>query len=212
MPEWPAISIFVLATIVIVVMPGPNTIYIMTRSLQEGVAAGIVSSLGVMLGTVVHVMAAALGLSALLLSSAVAFNAVKYAGAAYLVYLGIKTLMTRENAMLQPQAQAPGNLRTTFYHGFVVNLLNPKTAMFFTAFLPQFIDSTRGSVPGQILFFGALLIGIGAVSDFTYSFLAGSSGRWLHRNVFFLGARRYVAGVVYLSLGAATALTGVARK
>jgi threonine/homoserine/homoserine lactone efflux protein len=212
MPEWPTISLFVAATVIIVVMPGPNTIYIMTRSLQQGVAAGIVSSLGVMMGTVVHVTAAALGLSALLLSSAVAFNVVKYAGAAYLVYLGVKTILSSESPTAGPRPQSGTSLGSAFYQGFVVNLLNPKTAMFFTAFLPQFIDAGRGSVVGQILFFGGLLIAIGAVSDFTYSFLAGTSGKWLQRNVLFLSARRYVAGTVYLCLGAVTALTGAARK
>src|SRR5262245_24275692 len=139
MPNWSSLSLFIAAALILVFMPGPNTLYIIARSIQQGRGAGIVSSLGVQVGTMIHIAAAALGLSALLLSSALAFNVVKYAGAAYLIYLGVRTLLTNDSLELE-QAIQKADLRHVFYQGVVVNLLNPKTALFFFAFLPQFID------------------------------------------------------------------------
>src|SRR5918912_51126 len=130
MLDWPRLSLFISVTLLLVFMPGPNTLYIIARSLQQGRRAGIISSLGVQVGSLVHIAAAALGLSALLLSSALAFNAVKYAGAAYLIYLGVKTLLTKESHARQ-LAVAPQALRRIFAQGVVVKLLNPKTALFF---------------------------------------------------------------------------------
>lgn len=212
MPEWSMISLFVAAAFILVIMPGPNTLYIMTRSAQQGLAAGIVSCLGVLVGTLVHVTAAAIGISALLLSSALAFNTVKYAGAAYLVYLGIKTLLAQEKVSAATEPAPEKSLRTAFYQGITVNVLNPKTALFITAFLPQFIDVERGSATAQIFSLGAVLVTIGALSDLTYALLAGKIGDWLRRNVLPLRVQCYLAGGVYLGLGAATALSGAIRK
>src|SRR5256886_1859072 len=150
MPDWPRLSLFISVTLLLVFMPGPNTLYIIARSIQQGRGAGIVSSLGVQVGSLLHIAAAALGLSALLLSSALAFNAVKYAGAAYLIYLGVKTLLTKEKSG-PAQAVQQARLGRVFFQGVVVNLLNPKTALFFFAFLPQFIDPARGRVAVQII-------------------------------------------------------------
>jgi len=120
MPDWSTISLFVAAAFILVIMPGPNTLYIMTRSVQQGLAAGIVSCLGVLVGTLVHVTAAAIGISALLLSSALAFNTVKYAGAAYLVYLGIRTLLAQEKTTTEAEPVPAICLRTAFYQGITV--------------------------------------------------------------------------------------------
>lgn len=212
MPEWSTISIFIAAAAFLVVMPGPNTLYIMTRSLQQGVVAGIVSSLGVLVGTMLHVTAAAFGLSALLLSSAPAFTIVKYAGAAYLIYLGLRTLLTRENISAETEPVPEKSLSGIFYQGIMVNALNPKTALFIAAFLPQFIDVGRGSIAAQIFFLGAILMCIGTLSDLTYALLAGRCGKWLRRKFLLQRAPRYFAGCVYLGLGLATALTGMKRK
>lgn len=211
MPNWSSLSLFITAVLLLVFIPGPNTIYIVARSIQQGRRAGIVSSLGVQLGTLFHVIAAAFGLSALLLSSALAFNVVKYAGAAYLIYLGIKTLLSRE------QPQAPEEVQTTafsrvFYQGVIVNLLNPKTALFFFAFLPQFVDPERGSLATQIMLLGTILMVLGALSDVTYALAAGSIGNWLRGNAKFLRAQRYFAGSVYIGLGAATAFSGTHKR
>ena len=191
-------------------MPGPNTLYIIARSIQQGRLAGIVSSLGVQVGTMVHIAAAAMGLSALLVSSALAFNAVRYAGAVYLVYLGIRTLL-REEKIEKARIQK-AKLSRVFYQGVVVNLLNPKTALFFFAFLPQFINVGRGTVAMQIALLGAILIFLGTLSDSIYALASGSLGNWLRGNLKFTRAQRYFAGSVYIGLGAATAFSGAHRR
>jgi threonine/homoserine/homoserine lactone efflux protein len=191
-------------------MPGPNTLYIIARSIQQGRLAGFVSSLGVQVGTMVHIVAAALGLSALLVSSAVAFNVVKYAGAAYLIFLGIKTLLTREK--IEPAKVRKAALGRVFYQGIVVNLLNPKTALFFFAFLPPVSDVARGAIVLQIVLVGSILIFLGTLRDSIYALASGSIGNWLRGNLKFLRAQRYFAGSVYIGLGAATALSGAHRR
>jgi threonine/homoserine/homoserine lactone efflux protein len=192
-------------------MPGPNTLYIIARSIQQGRMAGLVSSLGVQAGSLFHIAAAALGVSALLLSSALAFNAVKYAGAAYLIYLGVKTLLTR-GKLAETKTVESQSLSRAFYQGVLVNLLNPKAALFFFAFLPQFVDAGRGSITTQIIFLGSIVMVLGALSDSIYALLAGSAGNLLRGNLKVLRAQRYFAGSVYIGLGVMTALTGSARK
>lgn len=203
--------LFITTVLLLVFIPGPNTLYIIARSIQQGRKAGIVSCLGIQLGTVFHIVAAALGLSALLLSSALAFNIVKYAGAVYLLYLGIETLLTKENPGEDQEIQQ-ATLSRIFYQGVLVNLLNPKTALFFFAFLPQFIDATRGAVALQIIFLGMILTILGAFSDITYALVAGSISRWLRGNEKFVRGQRYFAGAVYIGLGAATALSGAHKR
>jgi threonine/homoserine/homoserine lactone efflux protein len=211
MPDWSKLSLFISVTVALVFMPGPNTLYIIARSVNQGRRAGVVSSLGVQTGSLIHIAAAALGLSALLLSSALAFGVVKYAGAAYLICIGVKTLLTKETAGQALEVKT-ASLRRVFYQGVVVNLLNPKTTLFFFAFLPQFIDPARGRVGTQIISLGAILILFGTLSDMTYALAAGSVGNWLRGNLRFLRAQRYFAGSIYLGLGAATALGGTHKK
>ena len=152
-----------------------------------------------------------IGLSALLLSSALAFSVVKYAGAAYLIYLGVKTLLTKEEAEPTHEVRK-ATLSRVFAQGVVVNLLNPKTALFFFAFLPQFIVPARGRVALQIVLLGSVLVMLGALSDTVYALAAGSVGNWLRGNLKFLRAQRYFAGSVYIGLGALTALGGTHKK
>ncbi|MDQ3742973.1 MAG: LysE family translocator [Acidobacteriota bacterium] len=211
MPDWSKLSLFVSVTAALVFMPGPNTLYIIARSVNQGRRAGVVSSLGVQVGSLIHIAAAALGLSALLLSSALAFGVVKYAGAVYLIYLGVKTLLTKEKAA-QTREVKKARLSRVFYQGVVVNLLNPKTALFFFAFLPQFIVPARGRVGMQIISLGAILVLLGTLSDMTYALAAGSVGNWWRGNLKFLRAQRYFAGSIYLGLGAATALGATHKK
>ncbi len=211
MLDWSKLSLFIAATLVLVLMPGPNTLYIIARSIQQGRRAGIVSSIGVQVGTLFHIAAAAFGLSTLLLSSALAFNVVKYAGAAYLIYLGVKTLLTKEEDQATREIQVV-SLSRVFYQGVVVNVLNPKTALFFFAFLPQFIDAARGAVAMQIVLLGTILVCLGTLSDSIYALAAGGIGNWLRGNLKFLRAQRYFAGSVYIGLGAATALSGAHKK
>lgn len=142
MPNLPTLALFALASLALLAIPGPVVLYTVARSIQGGRRAGFASCGGVALGDFVHVLAAAVGLSALLLSSALAFQVVKFAGAAYLIYLGIKTLLDRSGDAGLPEA-APRPLPQVFRQGIVVAALNPKTALFFLAFLPQFVDPAR---------------------------------------------------------------------
>src|SRR5215475_4133814 len=211
MPEWSTMILFAMAASILVFTPGPNTLYIIARSVNQGRKAGIVSSLGVEVGTLIHVTAAAFGVSALLISSALAFSAVKYAGAAYLIYLGLKTLVAREKP-IEAEPIEEQSLRRAFSQAILVNVLNPKSAMFFFAFLPQFVDPRRGAAATQVLCLGLIVVMVGFTSGSFYSLLADSIGKWLRGNRRFLRAQRYFAGSVYLGLGAATALTGANKK
>jgi threonine/homoserine/homoserine lactone efflux protein len=210
-PEPSTIALFVVAAVALLVTPGPAVLYIVARSVEQGRWAGLVSALGVHVGTLVHVAAAALGLSALLVSSALAFNVVKYLGAVYLVYLGIRRLLAPA-AAAESAAAPPRSLRRLFAQGIVVNILNPKTALFFLAFLPQFVDPARGQVGGQILVLGLMFVVLGVVSDGLYAVLAGAAGGWLKRDGRVLRAERYITGSVFVGLGLTAAFAGDGRK
>lgn len=193
-------------------MPGPSVIYIVTRSLQQGHRAGLVSLLGVELGSLVHVGAAAAGLSAVLASSAVAFTVIRYVGAAYLIFLGVRTLRQRGRDVLTMAAdvrQVP--LGRVFGQGLVVNVFNPKTTLFFMALLPQFIDPAGGAVPLQVILLGLLFTLLAVVCDSGYVLLASTVAALLRRSVIFGRALRYVTGGTYLGLGVTTAVSGSPR-
>jgi len=200
-PDAHTFAIFAVASIVFVAIPGPSVIYIVSRSLAEGRTAGIVSALGIQTGGLVHVTAAAIGLSALLASSAVALSAVKYAGAAYLIYIGIRKLVDGDQAITEAERRA--SRRTLYWQGVVVNTLNPKTALFFLAFLPQFVDPDRAVAP-QVLALGVMFLLIAMLSDSTYAIVAGSVRGWL-------GERRRalarISGCSYVGLGLLAALS-----
>lgn len=200
------LAIFAAASIALLITPGPAVFYFITRSLDQGRTAGLVSVLGIQLGTMVHVMAAALGLSAIFLSSTLAFNLVKYIGAAYLIYLGINKYLEKEPAEAVEVEPLP--LRSVFYQGIVVNLLNPKTALFFFAFLPQFINPEAGSTSGQILLLGLLFVGLALLSDGAYALLAGSLRPLLRGSQQVVRRQRYFAGTMYIALGITAALAG----
>ena len=201
MPDSDALWLFTLATLVLLLVPGPAVLYIVAQSVDYGRLAGFVSVAGVHLGTLVHTFAAAVGLSALIVSSAVAFSAVKYAGAAYLVYLGLRRLLERTQPIEAVQRRQP--LARLFWRGAVVNVLNPKTALFFFAFLPQFVDPSR-TVWSQVAVLGVLFVALGFLSDGLYALTAGMLGGWLRRRP---GILRWGSGSVYVGLGAVTALT-----
>jgi len=202
------VALFAAAALALLLIPGPAVLYIVTRSVTQGRRAGFVSVLGIHAGTLVHVAAAAFGLSAILVRSSTAFHFVKYAGAAYLIFLGIRRLVTPV-----PPANGGDVLevvpnRQLFVNGAVVNILNPKTALFFLAFLPQFVDPDRGSVSLQVVVFGALFVAIGLCSDSTYALLASRFGSWLRTSRSFRHGQRYVAGGIYVGLGVTAALAG----
>ena len=209
MPEPSTLAVFALAALALIAVPGPNIIYITTRSLADGRRAGMVSVLGVETGTLIHVAAAAAGLSALLASSAAAFAVVKYAGAAYLVYLGVRTLLARDPAEQERDQPPPAPLGRVYRQALLVQVLNPKVALFFLAFLPQFVDPDRGAAPVQILVLGAVVAVLGITISSLYALVAGTAGRSLReRRPGFARGQRYLTGAVYLALGAAAALTG----
>lgn len=207
MPDSSSLALFVAAALALLLVPGPSVLYIVGRSIDQGRTAGLVSVLGIGLGSMVHVAAAALGLSALLVQSAVAFRVVKYAGAVYLVYLGIRRLQGKDDIVVESD-RSERTLRRVLVQGMWVNVLNPKTALFFFAFLPQFVNVDGAPVGLQILFLGALLIAMGTVTDGMYAIAAGTIGGWLKRRPSVVTAQRYVAGGIFISLGLATALAG----
>ncbi len=200
-PDSTALWLFSLAALALLAIPGPAVLYVVVQSAGQGRRVGLASVAGIHLGTLVHVAAATIGLSALIVASALAFSAVKYAGAAYLVYLGVRKLLEPDPPTVIERRQEP--LRRAFLRGVVVNVLNPKTALFFLAFLPQFVDADRGGVWSQALVLGLLFVGLGLVSDSLYALAAGTVGGLVRRR---RKALRYGSGVVYVGLGAAAAL------
>ena len=212
------LTIFVAASLLMGVTPGPAVLYIVTRTFDQGRAAGVASALGVAIGTLVHIAAAVLGVAALLAASATAFNVVKYAGAAYLVYLGVRKLLERNamsaDARLEgPPRHAAAPLGRILRDAMLVNVLNPKTALFFLAFLPQFVHPDAAFAPQtQIVILGVIYMLCCLATDTGYALLAAGAGGWLRAR---LAAdprvergQRYLIGGIYVGLGAATALAG----
>ncbi|MGN9783758.1 LysE family translocator [Nonomuraea sp. ZG12] len=201
MPDLTTLALFCTATLALLLVPGPAVLFIVTRSVAQGRSAGLISVLGVHAGSLVHVAAATLGVSALLAASATAFTVVKYAGIAYLVWLGTRKLLRRgggEEAVELPVHSR----RRMFWEGFVVNVLNPKTAIFFLAFLPQFTDAAAGPIAPQMLLLGLLWLALGMASDGTYAMLAATLAGRVRRSA---KARRRLdvgSGLVYLGLAA----------
>lgn len=203
--------LFCVTALALIIVPGPNIVYIIARSTSQGWKAGLVSVLGVDSATLIHVVAAAFGLSALLASSALAFNIIKYLGAAYLIYLGIRTWLSKADAE-EAVNQKPASAARIWFQGLLTNVLNPKVALFFLAFLPQFVDPSRGNVASQMLVLGLIFTAVGFVVDLVVAFLASSAGNWLRRRTKAQQAQKWIAGSVYITLGVSTALTGSNRK
>lgn len=210
MPDPSIILIFAAATMALLIVPGPAVVYIVTRSVAQGRTAGLLSVLGIHVGSVVHVLAAAIGVSAALAASPTAFTVVQYLGAAYLVYLGVQKLRQRSHDEQHVQPAIESNARL-FGQGVLVNVLNPKTAVFFLAFIPQFVDADRGLVPVQIVILGLGFILLGILSDGSYALLASIlSGRLRGTAT----ARRVLdksSGVIYLLLAVVAVVLGTNR-
>jgi len=205
MPSTATILAFASASVVLLLIPGPAVLYIVNRSVSDGREAGVAAVAGLTLGNLAHALAAALGLSAVLATSAAAFSAVKWLGASYLVYIGVRTLL-RPPAVIDPDQ--PGvSVRRSFTQGVVVNVLNPKVALFFLSFLPQFIRPENGRPALQALVLGLVFVGIGFFTDGTYSLLASSLRSVLVGGRTLPFVQRWVAGTVFIGLGlvAATA-------
>lgn len=192
--------LFFTASLALIVVPGPDMIYVLTRGVSQGRPAGLVSAAGVCSGVLVHTGFAAVGLSAILAQSAVAFSVVKYAGAAYLVYLGVRTILDREG-FASPGRAERARLSVVFRQGVLSNVLNPKVALFFLAFLPQFVDPETGSAGLQMLAFGAAFTLISLAFMSVIALCSGALGEWLRSRPSFADALRWLTGSVLVALG-----------
>ena len=197
----PTLLVFFIAAITLLIIPGPAVFYIIARSTHQGTFAGVVSAFGIVTGGVVHVIASALGLSALVVASPAAFAVVKLCGAAYLFYLGVRVLRSSAYSRVTPPSQLDSlSLRRIYWDGLFVNLFNPKTILFFVAFLPQFIDQQKDDMGAQILFLGALLVGMGLITDSIYAYIAGNISHWLRSRASRGVLLERFSGGVYISL------------
>lgn len=205
LPTPATLGLFAVAAFLLVIVPGPNMIFIVTRGIAQGSRAALASALGVELGTAVHVFGTALGLSAIIAASALAFDLVKYAGATYLLYLAVRALLSRQELEVAATVKATP-IRSLVRQGIIVNVFNPKVALFCLALLPQFVDPRRGSTVTQILALGMVLWAIAITMDLIYAIVAGRLGAWLHRRPRVLRRQKYVTAAVYAGLGIFAAL------
>jgi threonine/homoserine/homoserine lactone efflux protein len=212
-PDASTFGFFLAAALAMLLVPGPSVLYIVARSVDQGRTARLVSMLGVETGALVHVAFAAAGLSAILASSAAAFGVVKWLGAAYLIWLGIKRLFARDEDDV-PVVERE-RLSLVFSQGVVVNVLNPKTALFFLAFLPQFVDPSGGAAWAQVMVLGATFVALAVCTDGLYALLCSTAGGWpRHKSerASLRRGQRYFSGGVYLALGAATEVSGSGKE
>lgn len=211
--DFSTLWLFVGAVVVLLVTPGPAVLYIMARSIDQGRTAGLVSVLGMAAGGAVHVFSAAIGISALLMTSSMAFMIVKYLGAAYLIYLGCKKLFfSQAPASTDNTKEEPQTLSKVFYQSVIVEVLNPKTALFFLAFFPQFISTTSGSATLQFLILGSLFIGIALLSDGMYALLASSIRKWIVLTPVRTKMQNWLTGGTYIAMGVFAAFVNPSQK
>ena len=201
------LGLFIVAGLLLNVTPGPDVLYIVGRAASQGRSAGFISALGIGAGGLLHILAAVAGVSTLMMRLPAAYEVVRWLGAAYLIYLGARALFRRGT----PAAELPKferhDLRRVFWQGFLTNALNPKVALFFAAFLPQFVDPARGSLPVQFLLLGLIFDINGTIVNLAYAAIASSAGSWLRGR---LGARRALdrlTGLLFIGLGVRLALT-----
>ncbi|MEY3164467.1 MAG: hypothetical protein RLZZ270_205 [Actinomycetota bacterium] len=198
-PNLSDVVAFAIASIALLVIPGPAVIYVLNRSVADGRNTALAGVAGLEIGNFMHVIAATLGLSAIIAASATAFSTVKWAGALYLVFIGIRTLITRPSPPDSRSTSATN--RKAFTQGIVVNTLNPKVALFFLSYLPQFIDPDRGSPALQSFVLGSIFVVLGCCSDATYALTASALRDRLLTGRALPFVQRYVAGSVFVALG-----------
>lgn len=206
-PPAEVLLLFTAASVALAVVPGPNVLFVLAQGIRGGRRAAAVSVFGVHAATLCFVASAAFGLTAVLASSAVAFAAVRYAGAAYLVVLGVRALLDRRGVDPAAPAVRAGAGRT-FRQAFAVGIANPKVAVFFLAFLPQFVTPSAGSATTQVLVLGLVFLAVALVLDLGWAMLAGLLAGWLRRHPAVLQRQRFVTGPMYLGLGAYAAVAG----
>ncbi len=194
------LALFLTASLALIVAPGPDTFYILARGIGQGRRAGAISALGTSTGLLVHTTAAALGLAVLLQTSLVAYTIIKFVGATYLIYLGVKTFLTKQAALVTPATGKP-SWRRMYLQGMLTNVLNPKVALFFVAFLPQFVDQHSGAVALHMLMLGALFATMGLAYLLLVAALSGSLGQLLNRRPAWASRIRWLTGSVMIGLG-----------
>lgn len=206
MPSLESYLLFLAASVLLVLTPGPNLLYLVSRTLCQGRMAGFVSLAGTTTGFVVHILAASLGLSAVFLAVPVAYDALRWAGAAYLVYLAWDSVRAGSGGLFAPRtlpAAAPAKL---FRMGLFTSILNPKVALFYLALFPQFVDPARGSVLGQSLVLGATQIVVAVIGDSMFVLAAALIARWLAERPLWAAAQRWVLASVFVAIAAKLAL------
>jgi len=206
MPDKTHFLLFLSAALLLAVMPGPGIFYVLARTLKGGRQEGLASSLGTAIGGMGHVIAAALGISTLLATSAVAFEIVRYVGAAYLIYLGVRTLLARDVTDLPDDVQDP-QMKRAFYQGILTEVLNPKTALFFLAFIPQFINTHAPILP-QFLLLGTISVLLNTTVDVIVVLLAGPIGQRMKRSLRLRRGQRLFSGCCLIGLGGYVAISG----
>ena len=199
--------VFALAALLLNLTPGNDMLYVAARSASQGIKAGIVSSLGIFVGCLVHIIAAVIGLSAIIAQSAIAFNIIKYLGAAYLVYLGIRSILSKKKSLQLDKKVQPLSFDKIFWQGVITNVLNPKVALFFLAFLPQFINIHSAGTHWQILFLGAWFDVGGTLVNIVVAILFGRIGNWLSRSPRFVQWQERITGAMLIGLGIKVALS-----
>lgn len=201
------LMLFALAAVLLVLTPGPNLLYLISRTLCQGRAAGVVSLAGTTTGFLVHIIAAAVGLSAVFLAVPALYDIVRWAGAAYLLWLAWDAVRpSGSGGLFAPRALAPESRFTLFRTGVLTSILNPKVALFYLALFPQFVDPARGSVLVQSLLLGALQIAIAVVGDLMFVLLAAGAARWLAERPMWARAQRWIMGGTFAAIAAKLAL------
>jgi|SRR5205814_191791 len=200
MPDFSALGAFFAAAFLLNIAPGPDMLYVIGRSIGQGRRAGTVSALGIFVGCLVHIFVAAVGLAALLRSSPLAYSIVRYAGAGYLVYLGVRVLLQRTSALEAPEIQS-APLGQIFTQGVITNVLNPKVALFFLAFLPQFIQPQRGSVALQIIVLGLIFDVGGTLVNLAVAQAGGRLGDAIKQHSGLARLQKWFTGTVFIGLG-----------
>jgi threonine/homoserine/homoserine lactone efflux protein len=196
---------FLTAAVLLAIAPGPGMLYVLARSLAGGKREGVLSALGTFGGGMVHVLAAAAGVSVILAKSAMAFAAVKYLGAAYLCFLGIRMILDARRDGQQTTSelltQATVRRRDPFWQGVTTEVLNPKTALFFLSFIPQFVNRESGHVFAQFLLLGSVSVGLNTAADLVVTALAGPLGQLIRSSATFRRRQRTATGVIMIGLG-----------
>lgn len=198
---------FALTGLLLNLTPGNDMLYVIARSSGQGTKAGVVSAIGIGAGCIIHILAAVVGLSALIAQSATAFDIIKYIGAAYLVYLGVKSLLSKKHSIKIDQNLKKLSYKKIFWQGFITNVLNPKVALFFLAFLPQFINIHKGNASLQILFLGAWFDFVGTIVNVLVALLFGKIGALLSKSPKFIQWQERITGTILIALGIKVALS-----